>query len=241
MLKCAAQVRCYAYEPPGALVDEALAARMRPFCVCSVLCDDLVPRLGLRQLFDLRDNAVDALVRCKVPKWKAISSATVPNPKTDALFVDQNDPTLADECASLSTAAISLLRNEATVATALKKLCLPGSVIHLAIRKDGPDVCGRITRACPGLGPFLPGPRFGSRLRRAWRVDAFRTHHDHFGDIAVSGSMAIDHFPWRIDRALKATAPRRTQPATQHRATWVPEPRALATPTSKPHPGADML
>jgi len=174
-------VRCFAYEPPGALVDDALAEAMEPFCVSTVTADDLVPRLGLAQLFRLRDDVVDSLARCRVPKWRALASMSRRRPDASSLFFTGDDARVG-EAAALSEACAALLAAEARPgARCPRQLSLPGVCVHLAVRFRN-----------------ARGARSG--------VDAFRTPRTHFHDIRVSGSMLADHMVWRVRYALDAAA-----------------------------------
>ena len=119
-------IRCVAYEPPGTLVDPATARAMDAFCLCSVLGDDLVPRIGVPQLFELRDACVDGLCKCKVPKWRALASLAARYPVCDNLLDDENE-----EASALSEACCKLLKDEAR--EDLRKpqiLCVPGRIVH---------------------------------------------------------------------------------------------------------------
>ena len=119
-------IRCVAYEPPGTLVDPITADAMDAFCLCSVLGDDLVPRIGVPQLFGLRDACVDGLCKCKVPKWRALASLAARYPVCDNLLDEDNE-----EASALSEACCQLLKDEAR--EDLQKpqiLCVPGRIVH---------------------------------------------------------------------------------------------------------------
>ena len=137
--------------------------------------------LGLASLFKLRDAVIADLARCKVPKWRALASMADRAPDVGRLFFDAGDAR-GDEAAALAEACVALLNDEAREQLrAPARLSLPGTVVHLAVR-------------------------WNERRRAPRTVDAFVTPRDHFHDIAVSGSMLADHFPWRVADALDATA-----------------------------------
>ena len=80
----------------------------RLFVYFSVLADDLVCRVGVPQLFELRDACVDGLCKCKVPKWRALASLAARYPVCDNLLDDENE-----EASALSEACCQLLKDEA--------------------------------------------------------------------------------------------------------------------------------
>lgn len=47
-------LKCIAYSPPGAMVSPALADHMRSFVMCVIVGDDIVPRLSIRAIHDLK-------------------------------------------------------------------------------------------------------------------------------------------------------------------------------------------
>ena len=119
-------VRCVAYEPPGTLVDPVTAEAMDAFCLSSVLADDLVCRVGVPQLFELRDACVDGLCKCKVPKWRALASLAARYPVCDNLLDDENE-----EASALSEACCQLLKDEAREDLRTPQiLCVPGRIVH---------------------------------------------------------------------------------------------------------------
>ena len=119
-------VSCVAYESPGTLVDPATARAMDAFCLSSVLADDLVPRIGVPQLFGLRDACVDGLCKCKVPKWRALASLAARYPVCDKLLDENNE-----EASALSEACCQLLKDEAREDLRTPQiLCVPGRIVH---------------------------------------------------------------------------------------------------------------
>ena len=181
------RVSCVAYEPPGATVDAVTAAEMT-YALSSVLADDAVPRLGLPPLFRLRDDCVDALAHCKVPKWRALETLAFWRPDSSKLFWGAGDPEKM-EAEALSAACAALLKEEAREdVKRLAPLTIPGTVAHLVVRK----------------GSYY--------MRGGWDVVCYRTPRDHFAEIIVSATMLTDHFPWRVAHALRAAARGKPEP-----------------------------
>uniref|UniRef100_A0A0X3PD03 sn-1-specific diacylglycerol lipase n=2 Tax=Schistocephalus solidus TaxID=70667 RepID=A0A0X3PD03_SCHSO len=66
------EVKGYAYSPPLGLMNVQLARFCKPF-VCSIVYGyDLVPRLSIPTLNDLKWRLFDALANCKVPKYRLL-------------------------------------------------------------------------------------------------------------------------------------------------------------------------
>jgi hypothetical protein len=162
-----------AYEPPGAVVDPTTADAMDGFCLSSVLADDLVPRAGVPQLFQLRDACVDGLCKSKVPKWRVLASLAARFPICENLLYSVEDAAFP-EAHSLSEACSKLLTDEAREdLRAPQVLCVPGRIIHFVRDKQ-----------------------------RKRDVSAFAAPRDHFNHIVVSSTIMADHFPWRVERAI---------------------------------------
>lgn len=68
-------LRCYAYSPPGGLLSLQAAEYSRTFITSVVLGKDVVPRLGLHQMESLRFDLINAIQRCKLPKYRVIGSS----------------------------------------------------------------------------------------------------------------------------------------------------------------------
>jgi pimeloyl-ACP methyl ester carboxylesterase len=167
------EVTCVAYEPPGAVVDPTTADAMDGFCLSSVLADDLVPRAGVPQLFQLRDACVDGLCKSKVPKWRVLASLAARFPICENLLYSVEDAAFP-EAHSLSEACSKLLTDEAREdLRAPQVLCVPGRIIHFVRDKQ-----------------------------RKRDVSAFAAPRDHFNHIVVSSTIMADHFPWRVERAI---------------------------------------
>ncbi|BHF76468.1 hypothetical protein SprV_0501956600 [Sparganum proliferum] len=66
------EVKAYAYSPPLGLMNAQLARFCKPF-VCSIVYGyDLVSRLSIATLNDLKWRLMDALVNCKIPKYRLL-------------------------------------------------------------------------------------------------------------------------------------------------------------------------
>lgn len=65
-------VRCIAYSPPGCLVSHTLARFTKSFIMSVVVGDDIVPRLSIRSVHNLKGDILKQLYGCSLPKYKII-------------------------------------------------------------------------------------------------------------------------------------------------------------------------
>ena len=66
----AADVRCWAYNPPGGLCSANLSAAMKPFCTSVIVSKDAISRMSLKNISGMIDEMLIALARCKQPTLK---------------------------------------------------------------------------------------------------------------------------------------------------------------------------
>ncbi len=71
----AADVRCWAYNPPGGLCSANLSAAMKPFCTSVIVSKDAISRMSLKNISGMIDEMLIALARCKQPTLKARASS----------------------------------------------------------------------------------------------------------------------------------------------------------------------
>lgn len=64
-----ASVRCLAFSPPGCVFSRRLAESCKEYITSYVLGDDVVPRLGLTSMENLRHEVLSLIARIKVPKY----------------------------------------------------------------------------------------------------------------------------------------------------------------------------
>ncbi|KAJ8598254.1 hypothetical protein CTAYLR_005486 [Chrysophaeum taylorii] len=188
--------RCVAFSPPGALVDQELALAMRSFCTSVVVGDDLVPRLGLKSLFDLRDRVIEAVADCRVHKRFAIASSLDASPDPRVLFHDPASD-LGAEAARLSAACLACLReNESREVH--QRLALPGRVLHVVVAVLEEEEEEEV--------------RWWWRRRP--RLVAVEAPATLFSDVRISRRMFKDHMPWNVLAAVRQIA---APPPSRHR------------------------
>jgi sn1-specific diacylglycerol lipase len=61
---------CYAFSPPGCVLNEAAAKASKSFVISVVLGRDWVPRLSIESVLRLKSSMKTALVECRLPKYQ---------------------------------------------------------------------------------------------------------------------------------------------------------------------------
>ncbi|XP_029384118.1 sn1-specific diacylglycerol lipase beta [Echeneis naucrates] len=65
-------LQCYAFSPPGGLLSKALADYSKDFVVSVVLGKDLVPRLSIPNMEDLKRRILKIVSNCNKPKYRIL-------------------------------------------------------------------------------------------------------------------------------------------------------------------------
>ncbi|KAM5152092.1 diacylglycerol lipase-beta [Mantella aurantiaca] len=65
-------LKCYAFSPPGGLLSKALAEYSQSFIISVILGKDLVPRLSLPNMEDLKNRILRMVVNCNRPKYQIL-------------------------------------------------------------------------------------------------------------------------------------------------------------------------
>lgn len=65
-------IKCIAYSPPGGLISSSLADYTKSFVMSVVVGDDIVPRLSLRSVHNLKADILKEIYHCHLPKYKII-------------------------------------------------------------------------------------------------------------------------------------------------------------------------
>ncbi|XP_076044730.1 diacylglycerol lipase-beta-like isoform X3 [Oratosquilla oratoria] len=66
-------LKCFAFSPPGGLVSQELASATQSFVMSVIVGDDLVPRLSMNSLYDLRNKIMCVLETCQKPKHEVLT------------------------------------------------------------------------------------------------------------------------------------------------------------------------
>nr|XP_020442973.1 sn1-specific diacylglycerol lipase beta [Monopterus albus] len=190
-------LQCYSFSPPGGLLSKALADYSKDFVVSVVLGKDLVPRLSIPNMEDLKRKILKMVSNCNKPKYRILlqgcwyelfgghpddSPTEMDNRRQEQL----GQPLLGEGSLIIhpSSSYQSLASDDSPAHTAAHladPLFLPGRVLH-------------ITEAGP--------PRRSCFSQVNYRVEwssamAFRS-------ILISPSMLSDHMPDAVLHALNS-------------------------------------
>ncbi|XP_072312392.1 diacylglycerol lipase-beta isoform X2 [Eucyclogobius newberryi] len=192
-------LKCYAFSPPGGLVSKALADYTKDFVISVVLGKDLVPRLSLPNMEDLKRRILKIVSNCNKPKYRILLQGCwyelfggdpddFPTEMDNRREEELSQPLLGEESLIIrhSSSYQSLASDDspAHAATHLP-LFLPGRVLH--ITEDGPTRRSCLARV---------------RYRADWSNEmAFRS-------VLISPRMLTDHMPDMVLRALQSLTER---------------------------------
>nr|XP_020495794.1 sn1-specific diacylglycerol lipase beta [Labrus bergylta] len=188
-------LQCYAFSPPGGLLSKALADYSKDFVVSIVLGKDLVPRLSIPNMEDLKRRILKIVSNCNKPKYRILLQGCwyelfggdpddFPTEMDNRREEELSQPLLGEESLIIrhSSSYQSLASDDSPAHTAAHlPLFLPGRILH--ITEDGPS-----RRSC-----------FSQvRYRADWSNEmAFRS-------VLISPRMLADHMPDAVLRALSS-------------------------------------
>lgn len=188
-------LQCYSFSPPGGLLSKALADYSKDFVISVVLGKDLVPRLSIPNIEDLKRRILKIVSNCNKPKYRILLQGCwyelfggdpddFPTELDDRREEELSQPLLGEESLMIrnSSSYQSLASDDSPAHKATHlPLFLPGRVLH--ITEDGPS-----RRSC-----------FSQvRYRAEWSNEmAFRS-------ILISPRMLADHMPDGVLRALNS-------------------------------------
>ncbi|KAI7796875.1 diacylglycerol lipase-beta [Triplophysa rosa] len=187
-------LECYAFSPPGGLLSKALADYSKQFIISVVLGKDLVPRLSIPNMEDLKRRILKMVSNCSKPKYKILMHGCwyevfggtpddfpteMENRREEAL----NQPLLGEESLLVQRSSTyqSLSSDDSPTHPTHLPLYLPGRIMH--VTEEGPT-----RRHC-----------FSQvRYRAEWSSEtAFR-------NVLISPRMIADHMPDVVLRALRS-------------------------------------
>ncbi|XP_056627090.1 diacylglycerol lipase-beta [Triplophysa dalaica] len=187
-------LECYAFSPPGGLLSKALADYSKQFIISVVLGKDLVPRLSIPNMEDLKRRILKMVSNCSKPKYKILMRGCwyevfggtpddfpteMENRREEVL----NQPLLGEESLLVQRSSTyqSLSSDDSPTLPTHLPLYLPGRIMH--VTEEGPT-----RRHC-----------FSQvRYRAEWSSEkAFR-------NVLISPRMIADHMPDVVLRALRS-------------------------------------
>lgn len=185
-------LQCYAFSPPGGLMSKALADYSQQFVVSVVLGKDLVPRLSIPNMEDLKRRLLKMVSNCSKPKYKILMHGCwyelfggtpddFPTELENWQEEGLNQPLLGEQSLLVhrSNTYQSLSSDDSPSHPTHLPLYLPGRILH--ITEDGPT-----RRHC-----------FSQvRYRAEWSSET------SFRNVLISPRMIADHMPDVVLRAL---------------------------------------
>ncbi|XP_046402970.1 diacylglycerol lipase-beta-like [Ischnura elegans] len=202
-------LRCYSFSPPAGLLSREAARFTERFVLSVGLGHDLVMRLGVDTIENLRTRLLDTVYKCALPKYRIILSGflyTITGIPSKALqdSVWKMDHEAEDKMVKkkstleaipgkhipfpclygppISAEASVLDRDIGKRRFSQQRLYSPGRILHLMYRKRNRDEKGR----------GRTGPRF----------EAFWRQPEHFLQLEVMPRMVLDHLPENVLAAV---------------------------------------
>ncbi|KAL8597649.1 hypothetical protein ACOMHN_031584 [Nucella lapillus] len=182
---------CFAFSPPGGLMSASASHHARDF-VCSVIVgQDIIPRLAMPSLWELKVKVLRALCNSSTPKYKILATGCF-----RMLCNCVASPTSTGGSGELTPLTDRQLQRYASVTTPLEEalkraedyakemLSLewpvhpPGQILHIVEEEEH--------RFCSGEPQYT----------------AVWARPEDFGSILISHKMVLDHFPDVVARAL---------------------------------------
>ncbi|XP_076442835.1 diacylglycerol lipase-beta-like isoform X2 [Babylonia areolata] len=198
---------CFAFSPPGGLMSPSASHYVRDF-VCSVIVGkDIIPRLGMPSMCELKIKVLRALCNSNSPKYKILATGCFRMLCSCVLSrdsaEDKGEGALLSESQQRRYSAVTTTLQDALKSAedyAREMLAMewpmhpPGQILHIVEEEEH--------RLCGG------GPQYTA----VWAKP------EDFGSILISHKMVLDHFPDVVLRALCQLKDRNFVPLG-HRAT----------------------
>lgn len=187
-------LKCYAFSPPGGLLSKSLADYSKAFTVSIIVGKDLVPRLSIPNMEELKRRTVRIVANCTKPKYKILlrgcwyevfggNPDEFPSELSGMSNETLDQPLLAEQSLSgrNSNSYNSLLDiSPSSTSSHHQPLYLPGRIIYITEE-------GSMGRLCNSQVHY----------RAAWSSESA------FSSIYISPKMITDHMPDVVLKALE--------------------------------------
>ncbi|XP_061456213.1 diacylglycerol lipase-beta isoform X2 [Rhineura floridana] len=190
-------LRCYAFSPPGGLLSKSLAEYTKQFIVSVIVGKDLVPRLSMPNMEDLKRRIIRIVANCNRPKyqillhgcWYTVFGGEPDNFPTELDGRNQDaltQPLLAEESLMVHRSpSYATLDDNSPLNSLLQypHLFLPGRIIHIVEENSTRRWCSSDVK-----------------YTASWSKETA------FGYILISPKMITDHMPDVVLKALNSLA-----------------------------------
>ncbi|XP_030873431.1 sn1-specific diacylglycerol lipase beta isoform X2 [Leptonychotes weddellii] len=186
------QVRCYAFSPPRGLLSKSLYEYSKNFIVSLVLGKDVIPRLSVTNLEDLKKRILRVIAHCNKPKYQILlygcwyelfggSPDNFPTELDGGAQGDLTQPLLGEQSLLMHGSPTYSFSSDSPLESPTKypPLYPPGRIIHL--EEEGAS---------------------GRFWRSAAQYSARWSHESQFSKILIGPKMLTDHMPHVLMRAL---------------------------------------
>ncbi|XP_053327193.1 diacylglycerol lipase-beta [Spea bombifrons] len=192
-------LKCYAFSPPGGLLSKALSDYTKDFIISIIVGKDLVPRLSLPNMEDLKARILRMVVNCNRPKyqillrgcWYEIFGGNPDDFPTelDGRNRSLSQPLLAEQALLVHTSPSynTLIEGSPTGSPRHSPLYLPGKIIHIITERRSGWLC-------------FSDVKYSVK----WSKETA------FSGIYISPRMITDHMPDVVLKALKSLCKERT-------------------------------
>ncbi|XP_010147194.1 PREDICTED: sn1-specific diacylglycerol lipase beta, partial [Eurypyga helias] len=193
-------LRCYAFSPPGGLLSKSLADYTKHFIVSVIVGKDLVARLSMPNMEDLKRRIVRIVANCNRPKyqillrgcWYEVFGGDPDNFPTELDGRNQDaltQPLLAEESLMVRrSSSYNALEDElhANSPPQYPHLYLPGRIIHIVEESSSRRLCSSAVK-----------------YTARWSAETI------FSSILISPKMITDHMPDVVLKALNSLSQER--------------------------------
>ncbi|KAM9059437.1 diacylglycerol lipase-beta isoform 3-T3 [Megaptera novaeangliae] len=184
------QVRCYAFSPPRGLLSKSLCEYSKTFIVSLVLGKDVIPRLSVTNLEDLKRRILRVIAHCNKPKykillrgcWYELFGGHPEDLPTELDGGDLTQPLLGERSLLAHGSPAYSFSSDSPLESPSKypPLYPPGRILHL----EEVGTSGRFS--------CYPAARYSVK----W------SHESEFSKILIGPKMLTDHMPDILMRAL---------------------------------------
>lgn len=197
-------LKVIAISPPGGFLTWKLATECSSFVTSFILDSDLVPRLSVATMEDLRDQVLDLIGRIKVPKMQVAKTFVYYNLQN--MPKESNDPDVLERENSRILRSTDNIEVQTDFHRQLNrfraiqderkqmrgeyreiKLFPPGKIVHL-VKTGERSSCVHSVAKCITCCTT----NVGYEYTPVW------ANNNDFNEIVVSPTMAFDHFPNRV-------------------------------------------